>query len=60
MSGDENKKLNTEPEEDDEIIIDETATVNIHFTHSYLPYTYWRIVEILNDYYNMELKRISR
>lgn len=55
MNNDENKKLNMEPEEDEVIGFKEGAKV--HLVPAYLPYTYFRIVEILRDYYNMELVR---
>lgn len=43
-------------EKDDEeydIVIPEGATFRL--TYSYMPYSYWRIVEILNIYYNAHL-----
>lgn len=53
MNNEESKKMNMEPEEEEAISFEEGA--GIHLVPAYLPYTYWRIVEILRDYYNMEL-----
>lgn len=56
MDNEENKKLNMEPEEDE--VIDLKGVTKVHLVPAYLPYTYFRIVEILRDYYNMELIRV--
>lgn len=42
--------------EDYDIIL--PADVKLHRVYDYLPYTHWRIKQILRDYYNARLKSV--
>lgn len=57
MTEKEHEKLNMEHEKDDEIIL-EPDKMHFYRAYDYLPYSYWRIVEILNDYLGMKLVRV--